>query len=204
MVMLMSEQGTEEWLQDRLGYCTASNFAAVLSGGTGVTRKKYLRRIVVERLTQKPLDNYTNPHMERGNEQEPYARMNYEAATGNIVNEVGFIKHESIMVGASPDGLIEKDGGLEIKSVLPTVQIETIEKGKFPTAHRAQVQGCLWITGRKWWDFVSYSPDLPENLSLYIYRIERDEEYIEKLASGVEVFLNEVDMLFLNLKNKEI
>ena len=176
----------------------------MLSGGTGVTRKKYLRRIVVERLTQKPLDNYTNPHMERGNEQEPYARMNYEAATGNIVNEVGFIKHDSIMVGASPDGLIEKDGGLEIKSVLPTVQIETIEKGKFPTAHRAQVQGCLWITGRKWWDFVSYSPDLPENLSLYIYRIERDEEYIEKLASGVEVFLNEVDMLFLNLKNKEI
>jgi hypothetical protein len=189
----MNEQGSEEWLQDRLGHVTASCFADVMAKGQGLTRLKYLRRLVAERLTGKPMESYYNRHMERGNEQEPYARMAYEAMTGNIVQETGFIKHPSIMAGCSPDGLIDDDGGVEIKSVLPTVQIETIERGTYPVEHAAQIQGSLWVTGRKWWDFVSYSPDLPECLRVYIYRVEPQIGYIANLQDEVIKFLAEAD-----------
>ena len=189
----MSAQQTSEWLEARLGCCTASNFSDVLAKGEGKMRKAYLRRVIAERLTGKPLDSWSNSHTDRGNEQEPMARLSYEAKSGYLVKEVGFIKHPVLMAGASPDGLIDHDGGIEIKSVIPTVQIETIEKGGYPTCHKAQIQGSLWITGREWWDFVSYSADLKEHLQLYIFRVERDEEFILILESEVIKFLKEVD-----------
>jgi hypothetical protein len=131
--------------------------------------------------------------MERGHEQEPYARLAYEAMSGNIVTETGFIKHDTLMTGCSPDGLIDDDGGVEIKSVLPTVQIETMERGGYPYEHAAQIQGSLWITGRKWWDFVSYSPDMPECLRVYIYRVEPQLGYIADLENAVITFLDEAN-----------
>ena len=189
----MNEQGSDEWFLERLGHVTASCFADVMANGQGITRIKYMRRLVAERLTGKPMESYYNRHMERGNEQEPYARMAYEALTGNIVQETGFIKHQQIMAGCSPDGLIDDDGGVEIKSVLPTVQIETIERGTYPHDHAAQIQGSLWVTGRKWWDFVSYSPDLPECLRVYIYRVEPQIGYIANLKNEVIKFLAEAE-----------
>ncbi|MEO9231595.1 MAG: lambda exonuclease family protein [Devosia sp.] len=187
-------QGTEEWFAERLGRVTASSFSDVLAKGEGVTRKRYMRRLVAERLTGRSQESFSNGHTERGAEQEQFARLQYEAMTGNLVTEVGFIKHPTLFAGASPDGLIDDDGGQEIKSVVPTVHIETMERGKYPTTHKAQIQGCLWITGRQWWDFVSYSPDfLQENLRLYIFRVQRDEEYIANLEVEVVKFLKEVD-----------
>jgi hypothetical protein len=97
--------------------------------------------------------------------------------------------------------LIGADGGCEIKSVLPHIQIETIQAGGYPSGHRAQVQGCLWLTGRKWFDFCSYSPDLPDNLNLYVYRVERDEDYIKALELEVMIFLREADQLYQKLLN---
>lgn len=170
----MNEQGSEAWLHERLGHVTASCFSDVMAKGQGITRIKYMRRIVGERLTGKLMESYFNRDMQRGHEQEPYARMAYEAMTGNIVQETGFIKHPFLMAGCSPDGLIDDIGGVEIKSVLPTVQIETIERGGYPFEHAAQIQGSLWVTGREWWDFVSYSPDMPESLGLYIPRRTTD------------------------------
>ena len=199
------EQGSPEWLAERLGHCTASNFAKILlpvekkeTAKEKVTRTKYIRKVLAERLTGKEVDEYFNRHMERGNEQEPQARFDYEALTGNIVEEVGFLKHESLMAGASPDGLIDNDGGVEIKSVLSTTQLATIDAGKFPKEHTAQIQGNLWITGRQWWDFVSYSPDLPAPLNVYVFRVKRDEDYIARLEKDVITFLGEVE----GLKNK--
>lgn len=186
-------QGTQEWIESRLGYATSSCFSDVLAKGKGITRFKYMHKLVAERLTGKPMESYYNRHMERGHEHEPYARMAYEALTGNVIQETDFIKHQSILTGCSPDGLVDDDGGVEIKSVLPTVQIETIERGNYPYEHAAQVQGLLWVTGRKWWDFVSYSPDLPENLRLYIYRVKPDMEYIANLEKEIVKFLLEVD-----------
>lgn len=195
------KQGSPEWLQLRCGHATASNFADVLAKGQGKTRAKYLRQVVAERLTGKPVETYRNGHMDRGNEQEPLARMAYEARTGEPVEEVAFIKHRDLMAGCSPDGLIGTDGGGEFKCVIPTVQLETILTGGYPSEHKAQIQGSLWLSGRKWWDFCSYSPDFTDaHLRTYVFRVERDEPYILNLQAEVTVFLKEVDALVAKLK----
>ncbi len=196
-------QGTEPWLLARCGWLGASSMSDVLAKGQGITRTKCLRRIVAELLTGKPMETYQNAHMERGNEQEPLARISYEEITGNLVEEVGFIKHATLRCGFSPDGLVGKDGGVEIKSVIPTVQIETILKGGYPSEHKAQIQGSLWISGRTFWDFVSFSPDMPEHLRTYIFRVERDEPYILNLAAECTVFLGEVMALVAKLNSRE-
>jgi hypothetical protein len=190
-------QGSPEWLQARCGCATASEFSAVLAKGKeGITRRKYLRRLVGERLTGKPAETYSGKHTERGQAQEPFGRMLYEARKRVIVEPVGFIRHrDGLMAGCSPDGLIGDDGGEEIKCVIPTVQIDTILRGEYPPEHRPQIQGNLWITGRQWWDFVSYCEPMPTDLRLYVFRVHRDEEYIENLASEVANFLCEVDVL---------
>lgn len=190
-------QGTEEWFQDRCGRATASCFSDVQAKGEGKVRKKYMLRLVEERLTGKPAaGGFSNGYMDYGIQQESYARLAYEAATGNLVEEVDFIKHPILLAGASPDGHIGPDGGLEIKCPIPAIQMETIERGKYPICHKPQIMGQMWITGRKWWDFVSYSPTLPGNLGLYIFRIERDEEYIKNLEVEVIRFLEETEEMY--------
>jgi len=119
--------------------------------------------------------------------------MAYEAISGNMVDQTGFITIDGKMIGCSPDGVVDDGGGCEIKTRLPHIQLETIRKGGYPSGNVAQVQGNLWVTGREWWDYVSYSPDLPEHLQTYIFRVERDEEYIKMLAEEVDKFLAEVE-----------
>lgn len=199
----MNQQGTEAWFRDRLGRATASEFGAVLAKGEGKTRAAYMRRLVTERLTGKPAETYMNGHMARGQAQEPFARLAYENAYGEPVEEVGFIKHPDIMSGCSPDGLIGKRAGGEFKCVVPTVQLETILRGKYPPEHRPQIMGNLWITARDYWDFVSFSPDMPAHLRLYVYRVERDEAYIKILDYEVRKFLQEVDELYLRLMGEK-
>jgi hypothetical protein len=198
MNLLDAPQGSDAWLLARCGRATASEFCSVLAKGQGKTRAAYLRRVLSERLTGKPTEGgYRNAHMDRGNEQEPFARMAYEAKSGNLVEECGFIQHPTLMAGCSPDGLVDADGGAEIKSVIPTVQLDTILSGSYPSEHQAQIQGSLWITGRSYWDFVSFSPDMPEHLRLYVFRVKRDDGYIKTLAAEVVKFLAEVDELYL-------
>lgn len=191
----MTAQRSEEWFAKRLGKATASNFAKILAKGDGKTRERYLLQVVAQRLTGKAEDGYTNADMERGVEQEPLGRMAYEARTGNVVQEVGFIDHPTLAAGCSPDGLLG-DGGLELKCVIPTVQIQTIKRGAIPPEHIAQVQGCLWVTGRQWWDFASYSPDFRDDkLRLVVYRVERDDAYIAALESEIRRFLDDVERM---------
>lgn len=208
---LATVQGTPEWFAARCGYAGASDFAATMAKGEGKTRAAYLLEVVAERLTGKPtLNGFTNAHMRRGTAQEPFARMAYEAATGNPVQEVGFIRHTLIhkteprwMVGCSPDGLIDDDGGLEIKCVIPTVQLNTIKRGGCPGEHLGQIQGSLWLTKRTWWDFCSYSPDLPGKLGTYIFRVQRAPAYITRLAAEIKVYLDEVDAMVAHLRERQ-
>lgn len=187
---------TPEQAQARCGNITASMFSAVLAKGEGKTRAKYLRQVVAERLTGKPCETYRNAHMDRGNEQEPFARIEYELRTGEPVIESDFIPHPTLRAGCSPDGLIGKDGGGEFKSVIATVQIETLMCRTYPTEHKAQVQGSLWITEREWWDFASFCPDmLNERHRLYIFRVYRDEAYIANLEAEVSRACEEVDRM---------
>jgi hypothetical protein len=199
----MNMQGTPEWLAMRAGYATASRFADILAKGEGKMRAKYLRQVLAERLCGKPMETYRNGHMDRGNEQEPWAREAYEIETGRLVEQVGFLPHPAIQwCGCSPDGLIDQDGGGEFKCVIPTVQIETIQRGNMPPEHRAQVQGNLFVTGRAWWDFASFSPDMPDHLRLCVYRVKRDETYIALLDKEVRAFLAEVDKLERELRDR--
>lgn len=188
-------QGTDAWRQERCGKVGASMLSSVLAKGQGKMRRAALRQVVAERLTGKPTETYQNAHMERGLIEESAARMSYEQRTGAIVQEVGFIPHPTLMCGCSPDGLVGDDGGVEIKSVIPTVHVETMLAGEYPSEHRAQIQGSLWITGRAWWDFCSFCADMPEHLQLYVFRVWRDEDYIKMLAAEVAVFLSEADAL---------
>lgn len=203
MIIVDVPQGSEDWHLARAGRATSSEFSSVLAKGQGKTRAAYLRRVVAERLTGKPTETYKNGHMDRGTAQEPYARMSYEATTGNFVEEIGCIQHDALMAACSPDGLIASDGCVEIKSVIPTVQLETILQGEYPSEHRAQLMGALWLTERQWIDFCSYSPDMPAHLRTYIFRVKRDEAFITQLAAEVTVFLNEVDSLIAKLNERK-
>lgn len=187
------EQGTEAWHALKAGKVSASCFADILAKGQGKMRASYMRRIVAERLIGKPIDTYRNAHMDRGTEQEPLARLAYEAATDCLLERVGFIEHDDLPVGCSPDSLIVgKRRGLEVKCVIPTVQIDTWLTGGCPSEHKPQVQGGMWLTGYDEWDFVSYSPLLPAHRRLYVYTVQRDQAYIDDLEKEVMRFLKDV------------
>lgn len=189
-------QGSPEWFAARCGCATASEFISIMAKGEGKTRSAYLRRVVAEMLTEQPCETFSNAHTERGNAQEPDARAEVEARFGIFIEQVGFIRHPELPIGCSPDGLVGTDGGVEIKSVIPTVQLETILAGGYPSKHKAQVQGNLWLTGRAWWDFCSYCPLMPtDELRLYVFRVERDEDYIAKLEKEVIAFVREAQQL---------
>jgi len=197
-------QGSVQWLMDRCGKVTASRFKDVLAtlanGKPAKAREDYLYEIVIERLTGQPTDHYISKPMQDGIEREPFARMRYEAESGAIVEEVGFMPHPELEgVGGSPDGLVGADGLIEIKCPTAATHLRTLLDG-MPSDHAAQIQGLLWITGRKWGDFVSYYPDLPKPLDVYIKRVERDEEYIGKLAAAVAGFLADVETIIARLQ----
>lgn len=192
-------QGSPEWFAARAGHATASCFHDVLATvkvGEAAKRRDYRWQLVAERLTGEPVQGYENDAMRWGKQQEAFARDAYEVETGALVQQVAFVKHPELpWCGASPDGLIDDDGGLEIKCPYNSViHVQTLEGG-MPTEHSAQVQGAMWVTGRAYWDFVSFDPRMPTHLQLYVERIRRSDAYIEKLAASVNAFLAEVDAM---------
>jgi hypothetical protein len=188
--IITCEQGSPEWFAARVGIPTASEFSTVMAkgkdGGKSVTRRTYMLKLAGEILTGEPMESYTNVHMERGREMEAEARSAYELMRDVDTLQVGFIVNGD--KGCSPDSLIGEDGGLEIKTALPHIQVERLLKGELPSEHKAQVQGNMWVTERKFWDFVSYCPRLP----LLIVRVPRDDGYIATLAGAVKAFNEEL------------
>lgn len=192
--VITCEQGTTEWYAARAGIPTASEFHTVMAkgkdGGASVTRAKYLRQLAGEILTGEPSpEGYSNAHMERGKVMEDEARDFYAFTRGVEPERVGFLRNG--VKGASPDSLIGATGGLEIKTAIPAVQIERLQRGTLPPEHKAQVQGSLWVAEREWWDFVSYWPKLPP----LVVRVYRDEEYIALIARAVAAFIEERDAI---------
>lgn len=184
------EQGTDEWFQARLYIPTASKFKLVMAGGDGKTRKKYMRRLVGERISGTPYQDYKNAHMERGNEMEPEARAHYEFLTSNEAEIVGFIRSGN--KGCSPDGMVGSNGMLEIKTKIPDLQVEVLENGEIPNEHVKQIQGQLWVAEREWCDFVSYWPNMP----VFIKRAYRDETTIAQIDRAVAIFNEELEELY--------
>ena len=200
------EQRTEEWFSARLGKVTASRVADVLAkikSGESASRKNYKMELVVQRLTGKPQESFTNAAMEWGTEQEPFARMAYEAHTGTFVKEEGFVDHPTIEgFGCSPDGIVG-EGLIEIKAPNTANHIETVLENKAPSKYIPQMQCQMACTGAKWCDFVSFDPRVPEDLQLFVVRVERDQEYIDAMEVEVKQFLSEVLDLFNQLKARQ-
>jgi len=200
------EQGTIEWHLQRLGKVTASRVADVLSkgkSGESASRKNYRTELVVQRLTGVPGDSFTSAAMEWGTTTEPLARVAYEAEMGVFVNQVAFIEHPTIAnFGCSPDGIIG-DGLIEIKCPNSSTHIEYLTDDKPPSKYIPQMQCQMAVTGSKWCDFVSFDPRLPNDLQLFVVRLERDEEYIEAMETEVKKFLSEVEEMFTKLKERK-
>ena len=186
-----NEQGSPEWLAARLGIPSASMFAKLVTtkGIWSASADAYINQLVAERLTGEREEVFQSHHMLRGTELEPDARDLYSLMSDAEVTEVGFCLHDTLSAGCSPDGLIGEDGGLEIKCPAPSTHVEYLRGGVLPSKYKQQVMGCLWITGREWWDFVSYHPTMKP----LIVRVERDEEYIAALEKCVTKAVNLIE-----------
>lgn len=184
------EQKSDEWFAIRLGKVTASVFSNATAGGAGKTKTTLMRKLIAERLTDLPEESYTNSAMDWGTETEPLAREYYEQINGCIVKEVGFVELNAD-IGASPDGLVGEDGLLEIKCPNSSTHIGYLLDNKMPTTYVKQVQGQMWVTGRKWTDFVSYDPRVSKR-PYWSIRVPRDEKVIAELEIKVTAFITEL------------
>lgn len=198
-------QGSDEWFKARLGIPTASMFSVVMAegrdGGESMTRAQYLYRLAGEVVTGVPAEEtFKSRAMERGKEMEPLAVEDYERRTGRAVTRVGFATNfEGLkLCGASPDGLVGFDGGLETKTMRPDLMIPLLVRGaRMLPEHRAQVQGNMLVWERDVWDFKIFYPGMPD----FTVRVERDETYIRQLHEQVQVFNHDLKKLVEQLRN---
>ncbi|AKU15772.1 lambda exonuclease family protein [Luteipulveratus mongoliensis] len=185
-------QGTDEWLQARCGIVTASVVGKLLTPTLKVadndTSRGLLRTLVAERITGHVEDTVRTPDMWRGVEMEPYAREIYaERYAHTPVHEMGFMVRDGIdgrRLGYSPDGLVAKDGAIEIKCPQPKEHVRVLLADEVPAGYMAQIQTGLLVSGRSWCDYVSYSGGLP----LYVKRVKRDPAWREAIVAALAQF----------------
>lgn len=199
------DQRTDEWFQARLGKVTASRVADVMAKtktGYSASRDNYMAQLIVERMTGKPVESFSNAAMEWGTAQEPFARAAYEVAKSVMVEEVGFVQHPSIeQAGASPDGLVGDDGLVEIKCPNTATHIETLLSQSVPAKYIPQIQWQLACTNRSWCDFVSFDSRMPEGAQLFVKQVAIDRDYIAQMEQEVNKFLSEVDQKLSQLRS---
>jgi putative phage-type endonuclease len=189
------QQGTDEWHKLRLGKLGSSCARAVAVNGKGLETKCYQK--AAELICGEKEESYTNEHMKRGIRLEGMARSVYEIETGNLVEQVGYIEF-SEFVGGSPDGLVGDDGLIEIKCPSNTNYIRNLYKGKIDTKYIWQMQHLMYISGRKWCDFIMFNESLNK---IFISRIDRDESKIEKLKIGLEAGEKKIKSILERVKN---
>lgn len=164
-LILDCEQGSPEWEQARLGVATASNCGKMLTpaGRLSSARDEYVGTLLAEWALGEPVSEFMGTHhTERGKALEPICLEHYRFQNDAAIRKVGFIfKDEERLAGCSPDALVGDDGGLEIKCPSPGNQIIWWHRGEVPKKHLPQVQFSLWVTGRQWWDWMAFHPDLP-------------------------------------------
>ena len=202
MKVIDAVQGTPAWLAARAGRVTASMISNVLMKPETAGFRDYQAQLVAEILTGKPQgSDYTNVHMQYGTETEPLARSAYEAETGFSVDEVGLCIHPTIeRAGASPDGLVGNSGLVEIKCPKVATHLAYLIAGVVPAGYKNQMMWQMACTGLDWCDFVSFRPDLPEHLQLFVVRFKRDSARILELETAVVAFLDTVHKMLSQLK----
>jgi putative phage-type endonuclease len=189
------EQGSEEWLEIRRGIITASVIGQLITPGTikpasNDKSRALIAQLAAERITGQTDDVFVNDDMMRGTLHEPYARDRYAEHNNVTVQEVGFVIRDEwgIRLGASPDGLVGEDGGIEIKCPRAKTHIQTILSGQVPAANMAQVQATLLVTGREWWDFISFRAGLP----MFTKRVTLDLKWRDSIITAATAAEHEI------------
>ena len=199
------DQHSQEWWDARLGKVTASRIGDLMArnqprkgkpvGEWSAKHNNYLAEKVAERITGKPRDRRKVASLDHRLDLEPDARAAYEFYYEHDVVTVGFIEHPRIPnAGASPDGLVDSKGGIEIKCLDPEGHIELITAGGIDQDYLYQCQFGMACTDRDWWDFVAFCPEMPEEGRLWVQRVDRDDELIANVETNVIEFLAEVDV----------
>jgi len=186
-----SPQGSEAWLQMRRGRITGSRFRDALDrtakGALTSKATLYAQDTARERFGGSAAPVYVNAAMRTGTEQEPIARAEYEAETGNVVIEAGFAYTDDGRFGASVDGLVGSDGMIEIKTIVSSDTLFTAVVERDYSAYLDQINGSLWLLNRQWCDLVLWAPDLPLG-ALTIERITRSDVLINEMADKLLAF----------------
>lgn len=198
MKIITCDQGSEEWHQARAGCVTASMFKVARAklksgpekGKPTEAAKNYAFRLAVERISGTPLDEgFSTWQMKRGHELEPAARQMHEEVSGLLVDHAGFVTTDDGLFGASADGLIGGDGGSEYKCLVSPEGLRDVLLGDDISEFIDQVQGCMWITGRKWWHFGLYCPALASiGKDFFLREVERDDDFIEAMETELIEF----------------
>jgi len=204
MVIVDCAQGSAEWFEAHIGVPSASNFATIMAegrdGGPSLTRNELLYRMAGEIITGEPAEEtFKSKAMLRGKEMEPQAIADYVERTGAHVRQVGFVKNFAGLAqcGCSPDALVGFDGGLETKTMRPDLMIPMLLKGANGAGpHQAQVQGCMHVCDREWWDLKIFWPRMPN----FTVRIYRNDVYIQELKRQIEKFNYELRTLVERLR----
>jgi hypothetical protein len=201
------EQNTDEWLDLRTAKLTGSGVPKIMANygkAFGEPAKKLAVSIAREQITGRRsiADSYSNAHMERGHEQEPFARALYEEQNFVDVSNGGFFEDNNL--GCSPDGLVYQDGLIEIKSVIDHVHYSNIKRGGIDPTYKWQIFFNLMVTKRDWIDFVSYCADFPEETQLYVHRVHMSDcmEEFGMMANRITEFFDLVEEIKLIIKGK--
>ena len=192
----LSEQGSPEWLQVRLGKFTASKAGELMckqkNGSYKAGRSNYITEIALERITGESVEVFKSHAMLDGTERERTASLAYQFKTGLETTQTGFWHFENY--GASPDDLVGEEGGVEYKNPKAATHLATLRSKEIPEYYYWQVVQNLLVTGRDWWDFVSYHPSFPENSQLFIRRVTKSEaqDDLKLLSDEIEAAEEEV------------
>lgn len=199
-------QGSEEWFKCRLGKVTASRVADILAttkSGPSASRQNYLIELALQRVTQTMGESFTSEAMQWGIDNEAQARVAYEVQSRSFVDQIGFVDHPSIVgFGASPDGLVDSMGLVEIKCPNSANHWAYVKANEPPKKYFIQMQAQIACTGREWCDFVSFDPRMPDRSQLLVVRVPRDDAYIAMMEEEVKKFLNEVEKEVQLMKGK--
>ena len=211
-------QRSPEWYAARCGVFTASRahdvFATLARGGYRAERKHYRTELVIERMTGKPTPQRRGSYaMQTGLYREAFAVRAWENDTGILTRAVGFVLHNEMPIGCSPDAVVgDFEGLLQVKCPEAATHYQTIvdqrgpaltpeqqdvyvhdEVGAIPPEYLSQIRHELYVTGAAWCDYVSYHPDFPPTLRLVVIRVQADEAKLTAYAEDVKRFIDEVD-----------
>lgn len=205
MKIINCEQGTPEWYEARLGIPTASNFSKLVTsaGATSKTFSDYAFDLASQILVDEQDPPVSTWQMQRGTDLEPYARDEYQARVLALVEEVGFCRHDDDNCGYSPDGFVGDDGLVEFKCVNQVSLTKILYKNEMPTTYFQQVQGGLYVTDRKWCDFVVYHPEFTHGRDMFIKRIYRNEEFIKSLKLHIDKVIEKRDEILLKISSRQ-